>query len=312
MGAGKIETTEIAGEVIIDPVNLVVGATGLLGSDICRNLVSAKQPVRALVRSTSDPVKVDALKRLRVTLVAGDLKDRASLVAACRGVTTVVTTVSSTFSRQPGDSIQTVDQDGQLRLIDAARAAGVTRFIYISYSHQLNTDSPLTTAKRTVERQLLSSGLTYTILAPTFFMEVWLSPALGFDPDNGTAQIYGSGANPISWISAGDVARFAVAAIDNPAAANATVELGGPDALTPLQVVAAFEAARGRKLTVTHVPEEALRAQYAAATDPLQRSFAALTLGYALGDAIAMKMTLRLFPISLLSVQEYAGRKPGK
>lgn len=296
---------------MIDAVNLVVGATGLLGSDICRRLASAKQPVRALVRPTSNPATVDALRRQRVTLVAGDLKDRASLVAACRGVTTVVTTVSSTFSRQPGDSIQTVDHDGQLRLIEAARASGVTRFIYISYSHQLNIESPLTTAKRAVERQLLSSGLTYTILAPTFFMEVWLSPALGFDPDNGTARIYGSGTSPISWISAGDVAQFAVAAIDTPAAANATVELGGPDALTPLQVVAAFEGARGRTLAVTHVPEDALRAQYAAATDPLQRSFAALTLGYAAGDAISMRMTLRLFPLSLLSVPEYAARRPG-
>jgi NADH dehydrogenase len=296
---------------MIDAVNLVVGATGLLGSDICRRLAGAKQPVRALVRFTSDPAKVEALKRHRITLVAGDLKDRASLLSACRGVTTVVTTVSSTFSRQPGDSIQTVDHDGQLRLIDAARASGVTRFIYISYSHQLNIESPLTTAKRTVERQLLSSGLTYTILAPTFYMEVWLSPALGFDPDNGTVQIYGSGTHPISWISAADVAQFAVAAIDTPAAANATVELGGPDALTPLQVVAAFEAARGRKLAVTHVPEDALRAQYAAATDPLQRSFAALTLGYAVGDAINMRMALRLFPIALLSVPQYAARKPG-
>lgn len=294
---------------MIDPVNLVVGATGLVGSDICRRLASGKRPVRALVRTTSDPAKVDALKRQRITLVAGDLKDRASLDAACRGVTTVLTTVSSTYSRQPGDSIQTVDQDGQLRLIDAARAAGVTRFIYISYSHQLNIECPLTTAKRSVERQLLSSGLTYTILAPSFFMEVWLSPALGFDPDNGTARIYGAGTNPISWISAGDVAQFAVAAIDNPAAANATIELGGPEALTPLQVVTAFEAARGRKIAITHVPEEALRAQYEAAADPLQRSFAALTLGCALGDAISMRMTLRLFPISLMSVKDYAARR---
>ena len=68
--------------------------------------------------------------------------------------------------------------------------------------------------------------MTYTILQPSFFMEVWLSPALGFDAANATAQIYGSGQNKISWISYQDVARFAVASLDNPTARNAEIEVG--------------------------------------------------------------------------------------
>jgi len=85
-------------------MNLVVGATGTLGSEICRLLVAAGQPVRALIRATADADKAARLERTGVTLVRGDLKDRASLDRACRGVNTVVSTASSTISRQAGDS----------------------------------------------------------------------------------------------------------------------------------------------------------------------------------------------------------------
>ncbi|OLC08108.1 MAG: NmrA family protein [Gemmatimonadetes bacterium 13_1_40CM_70_11] len=285
---------------------LVVGATGLLGGEICRRLATADKPIRAMVRPTANPTRVENLKALGATLVQGDLRNRASLDAACEGVTAVITTVSTTLSRQPGDSIQTVDLDGQLRLIDAAKTARVRQFIYVSFSHHLDVDCPLTTAKRTVEASLKRSGLNYTILAPTFFMEVWLSPTLGFDAGKGTAQIYGSGATKIGWISLNDVAQFAVACLDNPAARHATIELGGPEALSPLDVVRCFEEAGGRKFQVEHVTEDVLNAQKAATSDPLQQSFAALMIGYAHGDPIDMRKTLQQFPISLLSVREYA------
>lgn len=72
-----------------------------------------------------------------------------------------------------------MDQDDQVRLIDAARAAGASRFVHVSVAHSINEDCPLTTAKRAVEQHLQRSGMTWTILAPSFFMEVGLSPALG-------------------------------------------------------------------------------------------------------------------------------------
>ena len=105
-------------------MNLVVGATGHLGSEICRLLTEKDKPVKALIRPTSDKAKTERLKSSGAVLVQGDLKDRASLDAACRGVTTVISTATSVTSRQQGDSIQTVDSEGQLRLVDAARAAG--------------------------------------------------------------------------------------------------------------------------------------------------------------------------------------------
>ena len=62
-------------------MNLVVGATGLLGSEICRLLAAEDKPVRALVRPTSDQIKVTQLERLNVEIARGDLKDRSSLDA---------------------------------------------------------------------------------------------------------------------------------------------------------------------------------------------------------------------------------------
>jgi NADH dehydrogenase len=287
-------------------MNLIVGATGMVGGAICQNLAGEGRPVRALVRATSDAAKVGALKECGAELVQGDLRDRASLDAACQGVTAVVSTASSMpFSYLPGENdIQTVDLEGMTNLIAAAQSAGVGQFVYLSFT--MENDFPLRNAKRAVEQRLRDSGLTYTILRPSYFMEVWLSPAVGFDSSNAKAQIYGTGKNPLSLISFPDVARFAVACLDNPAARNATLKIGGPEALSQLQVVQIFEEAGGRPFEVAHVPVEALAEQQGTATDPMQQSFAGLMQWYARGDAVDMEETLQTFPVALTSVQEYA------
>src|ERR1019366_7885990 len=100
---------------------LVVGATGLVGSEVCERLVRRGEQVRALVRETSSKEKIEALRSWGVELCAGDLKDPQSIVAACRGVNAVISPASSTLSRQPGDSIESVDAAGQLNLVNAAK-----------------------------------------------------------------------------------------------------------------------------------------------------------------------------------------------
>lgn len=290
---------------------LVVGGTGALGGEICRLLTTGERSVRALVRPTADPARVEQLRMLGVALVQGNLTSRASLDDACRGADTVISTATTTMSRQPADSIPSVDHEGQLQLVEAARAAGVRRFVYVSYSGQFDVDCPLTSAKRSVEQSLARSGMTYTVLRPSFFMEMWLSPALGFDPSNARAQLFGSGEAKISFVSAKDVARFAVNCLDNPAAYNSMIELGGPEALSPLEVVHRFEEAGGRTFAVDKVPVTALEAQLAGATDPLQKSFAALMIGYARGNAIDMTETLTRFGEHLTSVDEFARQTTG-
>ena len=291
---------------------LVVGATGMVGSEICRLLAAQGKPVRGLVRATSDQAKVDELKSHGVEIVQGDMCDPASLEAACQGVSAVISTVSSMPSCYEAgvNDIQRVDLDGMTCLIDAAQAAGIERFIYTSFT--MDNEFPLRNAKRAVEGHLKDSGLVYTILRPSYFMETWLGPVVGFDYPNAKAQIYGAGENPISWISFKDVAQFAVESLDNPSARNATFELGGREALSQLQAVHIFEELGGRSFEVQHVPEEALEKQQKAATDPMQASFTGLMRWYAQGDPIDLHATLEVFPVQLTSVRDYARRVFGE
>ncbi len=293
---------------------LVVGATGLVGGEICRRAMARGMQVRAMVRPTTVPAKADALRQEGAQIVVGDLRDATSLANACAGMDTVVSTVSAMpVSYAPGtNDIATTDLDGMRTLIDAARAAGVARFVYTSFSRNLDLDFPLSRAKRAIESYLIGSGLDYTILRPSFFDEVWLGPATGFDPVNGKAVIYGTGEHPISWISADDVAEFAISSTDSLAARNATLELGGPEALSPLDAVRIFERVGGRPIEVTHVSDEDLAAQETAATDPMARSFAGLMRCYAKGDPIDMTRVLGWIPVPLTSVEDYAGAVFGK
>lgn len=288
-------------------VILVAGATGLLGSEICRQLRAAGKPVRGLVRETSDPAKVSRLESLGAELIRGDVRDRASLDRACQGVTYVISTVSAMpFSYEAGvNDLQTTDVEGTTNLIEVAKTKGVAQFVFTSISRNITVDCPLVWANREVERRLRESGLIYTILQPSYFMEVWLSPAVGFDPANARATIYGEGRNPISWIAVQDVAKFAIASLGHASTQCATLELGGPEAVSPLEVVRIFEEASGRSFEMQFVPMEALEAQQAAATDAMQQSFFGAMRNYALGDRIEMADAFKIFSVQSTSVQEY-------
>src|ERR1700722_2131066 len=74
---------------------LVVGATGLLGTRICERLRADGQPVRALIRRTSNPGKVQALRSLGCELTIGDLKNPPQIHSACQGISAVISTASS-------------------------------------------------------------------------------------------------------------------------------------------------------------------------------------------------------------------------
>jgi uncharacterized protein YbjT (DUF2867 family) len=285
---------------------IVVGASGLLGSEICRQLRSAGKPVRAVIRRTSLPEKRAAVVSAGAETIVADLKDPASLAHSCQGVSAVITTASSTLSRQEGDSIESVDHVGYLNLIEAAAKARIGHFVYTSIPQNLKYDCPLVSAKRHVERQLAESGIPYTVLAANYFMEVWLSPALAFDYKNARATVYGAGERSIAWVSYRDVAAFAVAALDADCVRNRTLTIGGSENLTPLEVIDAFTQVSGRPFEVKHIPEDELRRQYECASDPLGKSFGALMLDYASGCPMNVAETLSLFPRQLTTVRDYA------
>ncbi|CAN5161060.1 hypothetical protein BH23GEM2_BH23GEM2_13170 [soil metagenome] len=291
---------------------LVAGATGVLGSEIVRRLIDRGQSVRALVRPTSAPEKVASLEQMGVEIARGDLGDRSSLDAACRDVERVVSTISAITSARPGETLQSTDSEGTSRLVDAAAIAGVKHFVFVSFDTKGMRDAPLRSAKSDAENHLKRSGLTYTILQPSLFMESWLGPMLFADPAAGTARIYGSGQHKIGYVAVADVAEVAVQALTSPATESTTMTFGGPEQISQREAVKIFNKVFGREFDVTGIPEEALRAQWEAAEDPFQKSFSALMLSIAEGWGAAPPPDPDRFHMSMTTVADFAARQAAR
>lgn len=286
-------------------MHLVVGATGNVGGGAARELAGRGARVRALVRAPDGRPEAEELRERGIEVVAGDLTDPGSLSRACRGVQTVVCTVTTMPAPGP-DGLQRVDREGVQALIDAAEAAGVGRFVYTSFSGNLERPCLLRDAKREAEHRLLESGMRAVLLRPSYFMEVWLSPHLGFDPAGGRARIFGSGEAGISYVSARDVVAFAVETALGDEEGDVTLEIGGPEPVSQRDAVRIFEEELGREVELEQVPVSALEAQHET-DDPVQKSFAALMLGCAQGDPIPdSATTARRYGIELRSVREWA------
>ena len=228
---------------------LVVGATGQLGGLIVRDLLRQGRQVRVLVRAGSS---VDELAGAQPVL--GDLKDAASLHAACAGVSAVVTTANST-ARGGADTVESVDRQGNHDLIDAAAAAGVRRFVFVS---ALGADPahpmPLLQAKGEAEQRLRDSGMAWTVLQPDVYMDKLIplvvgGPALAGEP----VTLVGDGTRRHSFVSVHDVAAYAAAALDRPEAEGRTLVIGGPRPVSWPDVVVAFEHELGRGVPVRSV-----------------------------------------------------------
>lgn len=288
---------------------LVAGATGAVGSGIVRRLLERGEKVRALVRSTSDAGKVDSLEKAGAEIARGDLKDPDSLRSACQGAKAVISTVSMIGTGKEGDSFEATDSEGTRSLIDAAKAAGAERFLFISFDRSGMPDAPIVRAKGEVEDYLKSSGLNYTIIQPAFFMEAWLGPMLFADPALGTAKVYGEGNAKIRYVSASDVAELAAQAVTNPAAKDATIQFGGPDEVSQRDAVRIFEEEFGKPLTVTEIPEAALEAQWSAAGNPMEKTFSALMLTLARGKNAGGEPPLHEYPMKMTSVREFAKKR---
>jgi NADH dehydrogenase len=246
------------------------------------------------------------LRELGATILEGDLTDTDSLQRACGDAEVVVCTATS-MPTGADDGLRRVDREGTLALIDAAEAAGVDRFVYVSYSGNVREASPLETAKRDCERRLMAGQMHTVILRPSLFMEVWLSPVVGFDPASGTVRIYGPGDARVSYVSAQNVADFAAeAATHRYPGRHTVIEIGGPAAVSQHEAVGIFEKALGVSITAQHVPLEALEAQRRS-EDALQQTFGALMVAHAKGDVIARAAeTAADHGIDLRSVEEYA------
>jgi uncharacterized protein YbjT (DUF2867 family) len=288
-------------------LTLVVGASGLLGTEIIRQLTATGRSVRALVRPGTSPDKRAAITATGAGLCDADLKDRGSLGRACEGVTAIISTASATLSRQDGDSIESVDEQGQLELVEAAEQHGVKRFVFVSFP-PVAADFALQRAKRKVEQRLQDGKLQFTVLQPCFFPEVWFTPAVGFDPVAGRARVFGEGAGAVSWVSLHDVVRFAVAASEDSRFADKTLPIGGPDPLTQIQVVRIFEEAGSPGFALDHVPEAMLAGGLTHASNAIEEAFAALMLTVCRGLVVDPRPALELLPGRLTTVRDHAAR----
>ncbi len=279
---------------------LVVGATGNLGGAVTRMLLAQGQPVRILARSQSN---YQLLVEAGAQVVLGDLKQRDSLDAACQGVDTVITT-ANTAARGGEDTVQTVDLEGNRHLIDEACAAGVKQFIFVSVlAADANSPVPFIQAKGKTEDYLRASGLPYTIIAPNAYMEIWIAGVVGMPAMMGQpVTIVGGGRRKHSFISAGDVAAFILAAIGNPAAINQKLLLGGPHPLSFRDAVAIYERVLGHQIQVRSVaPGEPVPG--------LPEMMAQLLAGLDTYDSpIDMTETARTFGIQLTPLEEVARR----
>jgi uncharacterized protein YbjT (DUF2867 family) len=242
---------------------LVAGATGIVGGMITRRLLEQGKDVRILVRHNSPSEQLaregratsaEELIEAGAQPVYGDLRDRASLDAALEGIETVITTANS-VGRGGEDNPQSVDLEGNRNLIEAAREAGVAHFVFVS---SLGADPdhpvPFMRGKGQSEASLRESGMDYTILAPTPYMEVWVAVVVGMPVSQGhPVTLVGEGRRRHSFISDRDVAAFAVAAAENPAARSEYVAIGGPEPLSWREVVETYERVLERSIPVEFV-----------------------------------------------------------
>jgi uncharacterized protein YbjT (DUF2867 family) len=230
---------------------LVVGATGRLGSRIVNGLVDRGTPVRMLVRQAS---AYQALADRGAEVAFGDLADPASLQAACRGIDTVITTANST-RRTGADNVDSVDLTGTASLIEAARGAGVRRFVYTSVlGVSESSPVPFLAAKAKSESALRASGMAWTILAPDYFQESWPLRVVGIPATAGQPiTIVGQGYRKHTFVAEADVAAFALAALASDAAANRLLPIGGPEPLSWRDVIALYERLLDRPLEVLFV-----------------------------------------------------------
>ena len=166
----------------------------------------------------------------------------------------MITTANSAM-RGGEDNVDTVDRLGNRNLIEAARAQGVQRFIFISFlGADLSNPVPLFRAKAEMEKILAESGMVYTILSPNFFIESWAGMVVGIPlHSQQPVTLVGEGKRLHSLISIGDVAAYTTATINHPAAINKKLVLGGPEPLTWCGIVDAFGQVLGQELPIKFV-----------------------------------------------------------
>jgi len=225
---------------------LVAGATGYLGGFVARELKARGHFVRALARF---PDKLDREGAVD-EIVRAEVTRPETLENVCNGVDAVFSSIGITRQKD-GLTFRDVDYQGNLNLLEAARRAGVRKFVYVS---ALNGPKlrhlDIVDAHEAFVDALEASRIDYAVLRPTGYFSD-MGEVLDM-ARRGRVWLIGTGENRVNPIHGADLAVACADALEGQAR---EIDVGGPQILTWNEVAALAFAALGRPVRVTHVPE---------------------------------------------------------
>ena len=228
---------------------LVAGGTGRLGSLVVARLAARGLDVRVLTR---DPARAEHLGDRATEIVEGDVRDRASVDAAMRGITTVVSAVQG-FAGPGRVTPGSVDRDGNAILVDSATSADADVVLMSVVGAAADHPMELFRAKYAAEEHLRVSGARWTIVRATAYVELWADIMK-------KPIVFGRGDNPINFVSVQDVAAVVERAVTDVKLRGMTLEVGGPEDLTFNELAALLREIRDQPTKTRHVPRGLLRA----------------------------------------------------
>lgn len=228
---------------------LVVGGTGMLGSQVVSKLLKGGKQVRALVRPGSDASR---LEELGATIARGDMMDPESLGHAMDGIDAVVTSAAGYTHHREGDS-PVIDTVGNSNLVDAASRAGIRRFVLTSIlTCDQTPDVPHFWHKKLSEDRLEELGVPFVALRPGAFLEQ--ITRFGDPFSEGRLMSFGSPSVPLTYVLASDLAGYLAAAVDASGVEGQRIDIGW-DRPVSMQDIADLSARMlGREIQVVVSP----------------------------------------------------------
>ena len=222
---------------------LVVGATGNVGSGVLAALVGKGADVRGLAHNDDGAV---AVREAGAEAVVGELTELSSLHGAFDGVD-VAFVVTRGMENQ-------VEMAGNA--VEAAKRAGVGRIVRLSaFLPEPALDTILGTQHDEIEQLVVNSGVPYTILRPTFFMQNIMGAAQTVASDSVMYWPFGDGR--AGMIDVRDIVDVAVEVSTSDGHEGLTYTLTGPASISMHDVAAVLSRALGKQVTYVNVPVEA-------------------------------------------------------